>query len=448
MNVVSAPSPSEQRHRVVILGGGFAGLALARGLRRESRCDVTVVDRRNFHLFQPLLYQVATGGLSPGDITMPIRSVLKGNPRARVLMGEAVALAPGERRVRLADGEEVPYDTLVVATGVRHHYFGHPEWEARAPGLKTVEDATEIRSRILTAFERAERTGDLRERERLLTFVVVGAGPTGVELAGAVGELAEHTLRREFRRFDPASTRILLVEGRDRVLPPYPEPLSARARAALERLGVEVLTGRVVTSIDSEAVVLQDAAGGEVRVEAATVLWAAGVEASRWAGILERELGAKLDRAGKIEVDGLCSIPGHPEVMVLGDLAHVATPDGPLPGVAPVAMQQGRWAARALRARLSGRQPKPFHYTDKGSLAVIGRAAAVADLGRHLRFSGLLAWLLWLFVHIMYLVGFGNRLVVFVQWAYSYLTRGRGARMIANYRDGEPRAGPGGGRLP
>lgn len=420
------------RHRVVILGGGFAGLAVARGLRGAA-VDVTLVDRRNFHLFQPLLYQVATGGLSPAEISMPLRSVLKRQDNATVLMTEAEDLDPDRRRVLLATGE-LPYDTLVIATGARHHYFGHPEWEELAPGLKTVEDATTLRARILGAFEQAERTADARERERLLTFVVVGAGPTGVEMAGAIGELARYTLRREFRRAEPTSARILLVEGVDRVLPPYPEVLSRRAAESLRQLGVEILTGTRVEALNAHSVLLSHGEESE-ELPVGVVVWAAGVKPSRLARILEAKAGAELARSGKVVVDDRCVLPGYPEIFVLGDLAHCTDPEGdPLPGVAPVAMQQGRYAAKAIRARLDGREPPLFRYTDKGDLAVIGRAAAVADVplqgnGR-LRFAGLFAWLLWLFVHILYLVGFSNRLQVLLQWAYSYLTRGRGARLI------------------
>jgi NADH dehydrogenase len=424
---------SEPRHRVVIVGGGFAGLRVARGLR-GAPVDLTLIDRRNFHLFQPLLYQVATGGLSPAEICAPLRAVMKGQKNATVLLDEVTGFDPAARRVILSEGE-LAYDTLVVATGVRHHYFGHPEWEARAPGLKTVEDATEIRSRTLDALERAERATGGAERAALLTFVVVGGGPTGVELAGAIAELTGETVRGEFRHFDPSTARILLVEGEDRLLPPYHPAQSASARRTLEALGVEVLTGTRVTAIDRQRVTLQRGGGEdgeESTVEAATVLWAAGVRASGLGARLAESFGAETDRAGRVRVEADCTLPGHPEIYVLGDLA--ALPDGggkPLPGVAPVAMQQGHYAAKAIRRRLAGRPLPAFRYRDKGSLAVIGRAAAVADLG-FLRLSGLVAWLLWLFIHILYLVGFSNRLLVLIQWAYSYLTRGRGARIIAN----------------
>lgn len=412
---------------MVVLGGGFAGLEAAKALARLP-VETTLVDRRNHHLFQPLLYQVATGALSPADISMPLRKVLARQRNVRVVLGDARDIDPERRVVEIEEGE-LPYDTLLVATGARHHYFGHPEWERFAPGLKTIEDATTIRSRILSAFEQAELADDETERKRLLTFLVVGAGATGVELAGAIGELASHTLEGEFRRFDPARVEVLLVEGQDRVLPPYPPELSARAAAALRRLGVTVLTGTTVLEVAADVVTLER--GDERRqVPVGTALWAAGVEASPLARVLAARAGAELDRAGRVRVAPDCTVPGHPEILVLGDLAHCTGPDGaPLPGVSPVAMQQGRYAARLVGDRLAGRPTPPFRYRDRGSLAVIGRAAAVADLGKA-RFSGYFAWLLWLFVHIMYLVGFANRVLVLFQWAYSYLTRGRGARLI------------------
>lgn len=417
---------------MVILGGGFAGLNAARALRRAP-VEVTLIDRRNYHLFQPLLYQVATGGLSPAEISAPLRAVLKRQRNVTVAMAEVVDLDPMARRVILADGR-LEYDTLIVATGVRHHYFGHDEWRRRAPGLKTIEDATEIRARILSAFERAERESDPDRRQALLTFVVVGGGPTGVELAGAIGELAAHTLRDEFRRIDPADARILLVEGAGRILPPYRTELSAAAARSLRRLGVEVLTGTLVAGVDAEAVKLRSREG-ERLIACETVLWAAGVQASSLAGILAERAGAQVDGAGRLEVAGDCSLPGHPEILAIGDIAHVDDEAGDaLPGVAPVAMQQGTYAGRLVRNRLRARSTAPFRYRNRGSLAVIGRAAAVADLGP-VRFSGYLAWLLWLFIHIMYLVGFDNRLLVFVEWAWAYVTRGRSARLITGRRE-------------
>lgn len=429
-----------ERHRVVIVGGGFAGVNAARNLG-DPKVDLTVLDRRNFHLFQPLLYQVATGGLSPAEISAPLRRVLRRQSNTRVLLDEVVSVDPQGKRALLEGGGSVPYDTLIVAAGVSHNYFGHPEWEERAPGLKTVEDATTIRSRILRAFEEAEREEDEEERRRLLTFVIIGAGPTGVELAGAIGELARHTLRKDFRRYDPATARILLVDGLDRVLPPFPEKLSAAAHRSLERLGVEIHTGTLVEGLSRDAVTFK---AGERRwtERAGTVLWTAGVKASPLAGQLAEATGAETVKGGKIRVQPDLTLPGHPEILVLGDMAHVEDDDGePLPGIAPVAIQQGKYAARLVERRLAGKPVRPFRYRDKGLLAVIGRAAAVADLG-FWRFSGLLAWLLWLFVHIMYLVGFANRVLVLVQWAQSYIARGRGARIITNPREGPVRGDP------
>ncbi len=411
----------------MIVGGGFAGLNAAAGLGRAA-VRVTVVDRRNFHLFQPLLYQVATGGLSPADITSPLRSVLKRQRNTQVLQAEVRSIDVVQRRVVLADGA-LAYDLLVLATGVDHHYFGHDNWQRLAPGLKTVEDALHMRARILGAFERAERAPEDAERRRQLTFIVVGGGPTGVELAGAIGELARHTLRGEFRRVDPTAARILLVEMAPRVLQSYPPELSAAAERSLRHLGVTVRTGTGVATIDERGVVLRRDTVDE-RVDAATVLWAAGVKPTPFPRMLADAAGAQLDRSGRVFVEPDLSLRGHPEVFVLGDLAHILDAQGaPVPAVAPAAMQMGRHAARAIVARVAGREPPPFRYRDKGSLAVIGRAAAVADLGR-LRFTGYPAWLLWLFIHIMYLVEFENRVLVFVQWAFSYFTRKRGARLI------------------
>lgn len=415
-------------HRVVIVGGGFGGLYAARELGRAP-VEVTLIDRRNFHLFQPLLYQVATGGLSPGDIAAPLRAVLRRHKNTRVLLAEAVDLDPERRRLILDDGE-VAYDTLVAATGACNDFFGHPTWKAYAPGLKSIEDATEIRRRILLAFERAERAPDPEERRAWLTFVIVGAGPTGVELAGTLGEIANDTLRGDFRTIEPKESSILLLEGEDRVLPSYPPELSAKAEEALIRLSVRCRTGVRVTSIDSEGVEMETATGRQ-RIRARTVIWAAGVAASGFGEVLARRLGCELDRKGRVVVQSDLTIPGHPEIFVVGDLAHAEDERGNLlPGVAPVAIQQGRYVARAIRERLAGRPVAPFRYRDKGSLATIGRAAAVADLGP-LHFNGLAAWLTWLFVHLMYLVGFQNRVLVFIQWAFHYFTFNRGARLIA-----------------
>jgi NADH dehydrogenase len=416
------------RHRVVIVGGGFGGLYTARSLDRAD-VEVTLLDRRNFHLFQPLLYQVATGGLSPSNISSPIREVLRGRDRVRVLLADVVDLDPRRRRVVLADETGIPYDTLIVATGVSHHYFGHDEWRVHAPGLKTMEDGLAIRRRVLFAFEAAEREPDGDRRREWLNFVVVGAGPTGVELAGALGELANDTLKHEFRSIDPSEANIVLVEGGDRVLPSYPPDLSAAAARSLRRLGVTTRLNSLVTDVGPNAITLTK--GGEAYVvPTRCVLWAAGVRASPLAGVLAERTDVALDEVGRVCVTEELSIPNHPEIMIIGDLANFSHQTGhPLPGVAPVAMQQGRYAARRIRNRLKGHTTSPFRYSDKGSLATIGRSAAVADFGR-LRFSGWLAWILWLFVHLLFLIQFRNRVLVMIQWAWSYITRNRSTRLI------------------
>ena len=426
--------PEKNIPHVVILGGGFAGLRCARALR-GAPVRITLIDRSNHHLFQPLLYQVATASLSPSDIASPIRSILKRQKNLEVWMGEAVDVDVDRRVVLLRDGE-VPYDYLVVATGVTHAYFGRDDWAPHAPGLKTVDDALEIRRRFLLAFETAEREADEAARRRLLTFVIVGAGPTGVELAGAMAEIVRQVMPREFRSIDTTTARILLVEGADRVLPGYPPSLSAKARRQLERLGVEVRTGARVTEIEDDAVWI-----GDERIEAGNVFWAAGVAASP----LGVRLGAEVDRAGRVKVAPDLSVPGHPEVFVAGDLAAVEQDGRPVPGVAPAAMQMGRHVARAIRADLEGRGRPMFRYFDKGSLATIGRAAAVAEIAG-LKLSGLIAWLVWVFIHILYLIGFRNRVVVMVQWAWAYLMYQRGVRLITGDRTvqlREPRVVPG-----
>jgi NADH:quinone reductase (non-electrogenic) len=406
--------------RVAIVGAGFAGLEAARALR-HAPVRVTVVDRRNHHLFQPLLYQVATAALNPADISAPIRHVLRRQENAEVVLGGVAAVDASRRVLRLDDGGEIAYDFLVLATGATHSYFGRDDWAPLAPGLKTIEDAVEIRRRVLLAFELAERARDEPRRRALLAFVVVGAGPTGVELAGALAEIASRTLAADFRHIRPESARVVLLEAAPRVLPAYPEKLSAAAHEQLVRLGVEVRTGARVTAIDAGGVSL----GGD-RVEAATVLWAAGVAASP----LGRSLGAPLDRAGRVRVGPDLTVPGHPEIFVVGDLAAAEREDKTLvPGLAPAAMQEGRYAARAIVRALRGEAPRAFHYRDKGVLATIGRAAAVARIGR-LQFSGLAAWLAWLFIHILFLIGFRNRVAVILQWAWSYVTFKRGARLI------------------
>jgi NADH dehydrogenase len=413
--------------RVVIVGGGFGGLYAAKSLGKAP-VAVTLIDRRNFHLFQPLLYQVATGGLSPGEIASPLRVVVRRQRNTEVLLGEVVDLDVERRRVILRDGE-AGYDELIVATGATHHYFGNDQWAALAPGLKTIEDATEIRSRLLSAFERAEREPDLEKRRAWLTFVIVGGGPTGVELAGALGEIANDTLRHDFRHINPAEAQIMLIEGEDRVLPPFPPDLSARAEKQLIGLGVRSVTSAKVTNIDQEGVTVR-VGGQEQRIATGTVLWAAGVRASRLGKVLAERAGAPLDRAGRVMVEPDLSLPAHPEIHVIGDLANFSHQGGrPLAGVAPVAMAQGRYVAGLIRRKLRGQRVEPFHYLDKGNLATVGRNKAVAQFGK-IHMAGFPAWIVWVFVHLMYLVEFENRLLVFVEWVYNYVTRNRGARLI------------------
>ena len=420
----------EEQHRVVIIGGGFGGLNAARALRKAP-VQVTLIDRRNHHLFQPLLYQVATGGLSPANIAAPLRGILSRQRNARVLLGEVVGVDVASRRVILIDGE-IGYDSLIVATGASHHYFGHDDWQPLAPGLKTIEDATEIRSRILLAFEAAERAADRDAVRSWLTFVVIGGGPTGVELAGALGEIANDTLKHDFRSINPADAEILLLEATDRVLPPYPASLSAKAAKALERLGVTVLTNAMVTDIQPGVVRVR--LGEEDRtIRTRTVLWAAGVQASPLGIALAEAAGATRDRAGRLGVEPDLTLPGHPELFVIGDLARVEQDGAALPAVAPVAIQQGRYVGMHIARRLRGEEHGPFRYRDQGSMATIGRAAAVADLGR-LRLSGYLGWLAWLFVHLINLVGYQNRLLVVLQWAWNYFTHNRAARLITGRR--------------
>lgn len=420
-------------HRVVIIGGGFGGLYAAQSLKRAP-VQVTLLDKRNFHLFQPLLYQVATGALSPGEVASPLRSALSKQKNTQVLLAEACDLDPARRRVVVRDGE-IEYDTLIVATGSRSHYFGNDPWAEYAPGLKTIEDATRIRHKILFAFEAAEREQDPDLRRAWLTFIVVGAGPTGVELAGALGEIANDTLRNEFRSIKPEDARILLLDGSPRVLPPYPKELSASAERQLIRLGVRARANVRVTAIDASGVTLTGPSGVE-HIEARTVVWAAGVLANPFGKIIADRTGAPLDRAGRVVVGPDLSVPGHPEILVIGDLAAVTQDGKPLPGVAPVAMQQGRYAATLIRKRLRNEPSAPFRYIDKGNLAVIGRAAAVAYFfGGKLKLSGFLAWIVWLFVHLMYIVEFENRVLVFVQWGFLYLTFNRGARLITGDQD-------------
>ncbi|ABC81923.1 NAD(P)/FAD-dependent oxidoreductase [Anaeromyxobacter dehalogenans] len=416
------PQQQKEQHtpHVVIVGGGFAGLYAARELA-GARVRITLVDRRNHHLFQPLLYQVATAALSPADIAEPIRHVLSRQRNVRTLLAEAAAIEPEQRRLRLADGYALDYDYLVVAAGATHSYFGHDEWARFAPGLKTLEDALEIRRRVLTAFERAEADPDRQRREALLTFVVVGGGPTGVELAGALAEIARFTIPRDFRTVSTERARVILIEGSERVLPALPPSLSAAAQRDLERLGVQVWTGKRVTGIDPRGVQV-----GEERVAARTVLWAAGVAGAP----LARTLGVPLDPAGRVPVNADLTVPGHEEIYVVGDLALARDKHGAaIPGVAPAAIQQGRHAGRNLLATLRGRPRKPFAYFDKGVMATVGRGHAVAGFWR-IRISGYLAWLAWLFIHIWFLIDFRNRASVLFQWFWHYLTFKRGARLI------------------
>lgn len=418
---------SQPMHRVVIVGGGFGGLYTAKALGRAP-VEVTLIDKRNFHLFQPLLYQVATGTLSPADISSPLRGILSDSKNTQVLMDEVTDLDPEKQTITLK-GEELAYDTLVVATGVSHHYFGNDHWKQTAPGLKTIEDALEMRRRIFMAFEAAEKELDAEKRRALLTFVVVGGGPTGVELAGAIAELAFKTLKSDFRNIDTTEAQVLLLEGLDRILPPYPPELSAKAETSLTKLGVTVETSVLVTNIDDNIVTVKRD-GQEEYIPAHTVLWAAGVKASAMGQVLADRAGATLDRVGRVMVEPDLSLATHPNIFVIGDLANFPHQgERPLPGVAPVAMQEGEYVAKLIRQRLVGQEMAPFVYKDFGSLAVIGQNEAVVDLG-FVRFDGLLAWFLWVFAHIYFLIEFDNKLIVLLQWGWNYFTRKRGARII------------------
>jgi NADH dehydrogenase len=436
-------SGTDDRHRVVVVGGGFGGLQTVRSLRRAP-VEITLVDRRNFHLFQPLLYQVATGALSPAEIATPLRGVLKRQKNVRVLMGEVREFDLARRQVTLdalPDGGTdlaIPYETLIVAGGSRYSYFGHDEWRPFALEIKSVESALEVRRRIFTAFEAAEIEQDAQRREAWLTFVVVGGGPTGIEMAGQIAELARDALPRDFHSVDPRRARILLVEASERLLPTFPPRLSSRAAQTLERLGVTVLLGTTVVGLDGESIMSKGPDGTSTHVQTRTIVWAAGVVASELAAALAAASGAALDRGGRVAVGPDLTIQGHPEVIALGDMASVHDAEGnavALPGLASTAMQQGRHAAKTVRRRAQGKPALPFRFVDKGNLATIGRAHAVAEI-KGVQVSGLLAWLIWVSVHIFYLIGLQNRLLVLTRWAFSFVTRGRGARLITGSAEG------------
>ena len=419
--------PVAVQPRVVIVGAGFGGLQAARALRKAP-VQVTIIDRSNHHLFQPLLYQVATAGLSPADISAPIRSILRKQANARVMLAEVTGVDVQEQRVLLHNNKSVPYDYLILATGARHSYFGHDAWEPYAPGMKSITDATAVRRKLLLAFEAAEIESDPEKRKALLTFVLVGAGPTGVEMAGAIAELAHKALASDFRNIDPRSARIVLVEAGPRILPAFPESLAKRAQKALNHLGVEVRTGVAVEAIDEDGVMI---AGKPLAAK--TVIWTAGVAASQ-AG---QWLGAEIDRAGRVKVLENLTVPEHPNMFVIGDTASVTQKGKPLPGVAPVAMQQGRYVASVIARQIASdgkAKIAPFHYFNKGNLATVGRSFGIIEIGR-IRVAGFIAWVLWLTIHIFYLIGFRNRLVVMFQWAWAYLTYQRGARLITFERD-------------
>ncbi|MEA5581972.1 NAD(P)/FAD-dependent oxidoreductase [Nodularia harveyana UHCC-0300] len=425
-------------HEVVIVGGGFGGLYAAKALAKAN-VNVTLIDKRNFHLFQPLLYQVATGTLSPAHISSPLRSLLNKSKNTQVLLGEVNDIDPEAQQV-IMDDQLVPYDTLIVATGAKHSYFGKDNWEEFAPGLKTVEDAIQMRRRIFMAFEAAEKETNPEKRRALLTFVIVGGGPTGVELAGAIAELAYQTLKKDFRNIDTSEAEILLLEGMDRILPPFAPELSQTAAASLANLGVTVQTKTLVTNIENDIVTMK--VGDEVKhIAAKTVLWAAGVKASAMGKVLAERTGAECDRAGRIIVESDLSIQGHKNIFVVGDLANFSHQNGkPLPGVAPVAKQEGEYVAKLIRKQLQGQTLPQFNYTDQGSLAMIGQNAAVVDLG-FMKLKGFFAWLFWLVIHIYFLMEFENKLLVMIQWVSNYITRNRGARLITN-QQGSPEAKP------
>ncbi len=418
---------SDELHHIVILGGGFGGLYAAKMLSGR-KVKVTIIDKRNFHLFQPLLYQVAAGWLSPGDIASPLRVVLNDYKDTYVLKAEVTDILPKEKKVIFRDGE-ITYDTLIVATGSNHHYFGHDNWAQLAPGLKTVEDALEMRRRILLSFEAAERETDARKQQEWMTFLIIGAGPTGVELAGTIGELTRTTLKDDFRNIDTEKAKIILVEGLNHVLPTYPADLSEKAEESLKKLGVNIKLNTMVTNIDSTGATIRRNGDSEM-IQSRTILWTAGVKASALGKALEKHAGATLDKSGRVRVNSDLSVPGHPNIFAIGDLAHLSNQGGdPLPGVAPVAMQEGKYVAKLILNRIKGKDTEPFKYKEKGNLAVIGTNSAVADMGS-LKFSGFFAWLTWAFVHIRYLIEFDSKIVVLFRWAWSYFTRKRGVRLI------------------
>ena len=420
--------------RVVIVGGGFGGLYAAKAFRKQP-VHVTLIDKENHHLFLPLLYQVAIAGLSPADIATPLREIFNRDKNIRTLMGTVTDVDP-ERKIVYYDRGELPYDALIVATGAVYHYFGNDAWADHAPGMDGLESALEIRRQILDAYEQAEQENDPARQQALMTFVVVGAGPTGVELAGAIAEMARHTLKEDFRFANPNQTRVILVEMLDRVLPPFPIELSRKALQSLEELGVTVRTNTKVLHIAKDHVIVETKDQGKETIHCAATMWAAGVKASGLTKVLQERTGVQLDRAGRVHVAPDLSIPNHPDIFVVGDIVHFEQDGKVLPGLAPVAMQQGEHAAAACLRRLVDGQPSlPFHYQDRGMMATIGRASAVADL-RLIKLSGLPAWLIWLFIHLMYLVGFRNRLIVFLQWTWNYFTFRRGVRLIVDRRIG------------
>lgn len=422
---------SNQPHHVVIIGGGFGGINAAKQLGNQP-LKVTLIDKRNFHLFQPLLYQVATGGISPGDIAHPLRMIFRDYDNILVLKAEVTDIDPEQRQVILKDGT-VHFDSLIVATGSTHHYFGNDQWEQHAPGLKTIEDATEMRRRILLAFEAAEREPDPVKRQAWLTFVVVGGGPTGVELAGTLAELTYRTLRNDFRNIDPTEANVFLLEAMDRVLPPYSPNLSHKAQKSLEKLGVKVKTKCMVTNVEEDMITITpDGQDEPEQIQTQTILWGAGMKASPMSNILAERTDAPTDRSGRLIVEPDLSLPNQPHIFAIGDMANYSHQgEDPLPGLAAVAMQQGNYVAKLILAQTQSRALPTFHYQDKGQMSIIGRNSAVAAVGSW-EFSGFVAWLAWIFVHIYYLIGFDNKIVVLLQWAWNYFTYGRGACLITN----------------